>query len=32
MSGIRWERDFDAASEKAGRTGKPVFQDFWAEG
>lgn len=29
MAGIRWEREFEAALEKAKRTGKPVFQDFW---
>ncbi len=29
MAGIRWEREFEVALEKAKRTGKPVFQDFW---
>jgi len=29
MAGIRWEREFGVALEKAKRTGKPVFQDFW---
>jgi hypothetical protein len=32
MAGIQWERDVSIALEKAGQTGKPVFQDFWFDG
>lgn len=32
MSEILWEREFARAMESAGKTGKPIFQDFWAEG
>jgi hypothetical protein len=32
MAGIRWEPEFDAVLAKAHESGKPVFQDFWAEG
>jgi len=31
MAGIRWEREFGVALEKAKQSGKPVFQDFWFE-
>jgi len=30
-TGIRWEKDFDAAMKKARREGKPVVVDFWAD-
>jgi len=32
MSGIRWEKDFRSALEKARATGRPIFQDFWFDG
>lgn len=32
MSGIRWETEFDAALAAARKGGKPLFQDFWADG
>ncbi len=32
MGEIRWETDVDAAVEKARRSGKPVFLDFWFDG
>ncbi len=32
MAGIPWETDFEAALGRAGRAGKPVFQDFWFDG
>jgi len=30
-TGIRWEKNFDAAMKRAQREGKPVIVDFWAE-
>jgi hypothetical protein len=32
MAEIKWERDFNAAVEKAKKSGKPIFQDFWFDG
>lgn len=32
MAEIRWENEFDAALEKARKSGKPVFLDFWFDG
>ncbi len=32
MAGILWVKDFEAGLEQAKRTGRPVFQDFWAGG
>ena len=32
MVEIKWERNFDAAVEKAKKSGKPIFQDFWFDG
>jgi hypothetical protein len=32
MAEIKWERDFNAAREKARQTGKPIFHDFWFDG
>jgi hypothetical protein len=32
MHGIRWEPDFSAALEKAGKAGRPIYQDFWYDG
>jgi hypothetical protein len=32
MAEIRWETDLDAAIEKASKSGKPVFLDFWFDG
>ena len=32
MSEIQWERDFTVAKEKARKTGKPIFHDFWFDG
>ena len=32
MVEIKWERNFDAAVEKAKKSRKPTFQDFWFDG
>lgn len=32
MADIKWEKAFDAAVELAGKTRKPIFQDFWFDG
>jgi hypothetical protein len=32
MAEIEWERDFNAAMEKAKKSGRPIFQDFWFDG
>jgi hypothetical protein len=32
MAEIKWERDFNAALEKARKNGKPILQDFWFDG
>jgi hypothetical protein len=32
MGEIIWEKDFQAALEKAARTGNPVYHDFWFDG
>jgi hypothetical protein len=32
MAEINWERSFSKAIELAGKTHKPIFQDFWFEG
>jgi hypothetical protein len=32
MAEIKWEKDFNAALERAKKTGKPIFHDFWFDG
>lgn len=32
MGEIKWERDFNEALEKAKKTGKPIYHDFWFDG
>jgi hypothetical protein len=32
MAEIKWEKNFQAAVELAGKTSKPIFQDFWFDG
>jgi hypothetical protein len=32
MGEIIWEKDFKAAFEKAKKTGKPIYHDFWFDG
>jgi hypothetical protein len=32
MATINWEKDFQKALELAGKTNKPIFQDFWFDG
>jgi hypothetical protein len=32
MTDIKWEKTFDAAVALAGKTHKPIFQDFWFDG
>jgi hypothetical protein len=32
MAEINWERKFSKAIELAGKTHKPIYQDFWFEG
>jgi hypothetical protein len=32
MSEIKWERSYQHALELAGKSRKPVFQDFWFDG
>jgi hypothetical protein len=32
MAEIKWERDLNAAKEKARQSGKPIFHDFWFDG
>jgi hypothetical protein len=32
MSEIKWEKDFHKALESAGKTNRPLFQDFWFDG
>jgi hypothetical protein len=32
MAGIRWETDVGAGVDKARKSGKPVFLDFWFDG
>jgi hypothetical protein len=32
MAEIRWEQDFKAALEAAGKAHKPVYLDFWFDG
>ena len=32
MTDIKWEKAFDAAVGLAGKTHKPIFQDFWFDG
>jgi len=32
MAEIKWERDFEAALQRAKKEGKPVFHDFWFDG
>jgi hypothetical protein len=32
MGEIRWETDVNAGVEKARKSGKPVFLDFWFDG
>jgi hypothetical protein len=32
MSEIKWQKDFQTAVELAGKSRKPVFQDFWFDG
>jgi hypothetical protein len=32
MTEIKWEKDFQKAVELAGKTNKPLFQDFWFDG
>jgi hypothetical protein len=32
MTGIKWERAFDAAVGLAGKSNKPIFHDFWFDG
>ena len=32
MAEINWERDFKTALEKAKKTGKPIYHDFWFDG
>jgi hypothetical protein len=32
MTDIKWEKDFHKAVESAGKSHKPIFQDFWFDG
>jgi hypothetical protein len=32
MAGIRWEKDFSAARERAKAAKKPIYLDFWFDG
>ncbi len=32
MAEIKWEKDFEAALERAKKEGKSVFHDFWFDG
>ena len=32
MTEIKWEKEFHKAVELAGKTNKPIFQDFWFDG
>jgi hypothetical protein len=32
MAAIKWERNFNTAIELAGKSHKPIYQDFWFEG
>jgi hypothetical protein len=32
MSAIKWEKEFHKVVELAGKTHKPIFQDFWFDG
>jgi hypothetical protein len=32
MVEINWERDFKTALEKAKKTDKPIYHDFWFDG
>jgi hypothetical protein len=32
MAEIRWETDFQAALDLAGKSHKPIFHDFWFDG
>jgi hypothetical protein len=32
MGEIKWERDFNIAVEKAKKTVKPIYHDFWFDG
>jgi hypothetical protein len=32
MVEISWEKDFKTALEKAKKTGKPIYHDFWFDG
>ncbi len=32
MAEIKWEKDFEAALERAKKEGKAVFHDFWFDG
>jgi hypothetical protein len=32
MGEINWEKDFKVALQKATKTGKPIYHDFWFDG
>jgi hypothetical protein len=32
MAAIKWEKEFHKVVELAGKTHKPIFQDFWFDG
>jgi hypothetical protein len=32
MSAITWEKSLQSALESAGKSGRPIFQDFWFDG